>query len=76
LWDKDAGNDVLQTQTIRRKKIMQAYCVKCKAQREVKNLHYARAKNGRPMAKGVCPVCSTKLNKFLSDAEASKVKIP
>ncbi len=51
---------------------MQGYCVKCKATREMKDLTYTKAANGRTMAKGTCPVCGTKMNKFLSKAEAEK----
>ncbi len=51
---------------------MQGYCVKCKAQREMKDLTYTKASNGRMMAKGTCPVCGTKMNKFLSKEEAAK----
>jgi phage FluMu protein Com len=52
--------------------IMQGYCVKCKASREMKDLTYTKAANGRTMAKGTCPVCGTKMNKFLSKEEAEK----
>lgn len=51
---------------------MQGYCVKCKATREMKDLTYTKASNGRTMAKGTCPVCGTKMNKFLSKEEAEK----
>ncbi len=51
---------------------MQGYCVKCKATREMKDLTYTKAANGRTMAKGTCPVCGTKMNKFLSKEEAEK----
>jgi hypothetical protein len=54
--------------------IMQGYCVKCKATREMKDLTYTKAANGRTMAKGTCPVCGTKMNKFLSKEEAAKRK--
>jgi uncharacterized paraquat-inducible protein A len=42
------------------------YCVKCKAKREAEgNVVVA---NGRKMAKGICPVCGTKLNRILGKA--------
>jgi len=44
---------------------MEAYCVKCKATKEMKDVTEAVSKNGRKMAKGVCPDCGTKMNKFL-----------
>ena len=44
---------------------MEAYCVKCKEKREMNKVKEVRSKNGRKMAKGVCPVCGTKMNKFL-----------
>lgn len=39
----------------------QAYCVKCKAKREMKNPQNITMKNGKKAAQGVCPVCGTKL---------------
>ena len=38
-----------------------AYCVKCKASREVKNPQKITMKNGKPATTGTCPVCGTKL---------------
>lgn len=39
----------------------QAYCVKCRATREMVNPTPTFAANGRPMTIGTCPVCSGKL---------------
>ena len=38
---------------------MTAYCVKCKAKREMKNPKGVTMKNGRKATKGKCPVCGT-----------------
>jgi hypothetical protein len=38
-----------------------AYCVKCKAKREIKNPQKITMKNGKPAMTGTCPVCGTKL---------------
>jgi len=43
----------------------EAYCVKCRAKRQIKNGKIEVLKSGRRMAKGVCPVCGTKVNRFL-----------
>ena len=40
---------------------MQAYCVKCRAKREMKDTKAITMKNGKPATQGVCPVCSTKM---------------
>jgi hypothetical protein len=40
---------------------MQAYCVKCRTKRDVKNPKAITFKNGRPATQGVCPVCGTKI---------------
>ena len=50
---------------------MEAYCVKCKAKREMKDPKTVTTKNGRQMAKGTCPVCGTTMNKFLAKAGAA-----
>ena len=40
---------------------MQAYCIKCRAKRELKNPKAITMKNGKPSIQGVCPVCGTKM---------------
>jgi Zn finger protein HypA/HybF involved in hydrogenase expression len=40
---------------------MQAYCMKCRAKREIKNPRSIIMKNRRPATQGVCPVCGTKM---------------
>jgi hypothetical protein len=44
---------------------IKAYCMKCKAERVVSNVQIVAMKNGRPAANGLCPVCGTKMFKFL-----------
>ncbi len=44
---------------------IKAYCMKCKAERVVSNVQIVTMKNGRPAANGTCPVCGTKMFKFL-----------
>ena len=36
-----------------------AYCVKCKAKREMVNPKAVTMKNGKKASKGTCPKCST-----------------
>ncbi len=40
------------------------YCMKCKAQREIKSAKQITMKNGRPATEGTCPVCTTKIFKI------------
>ena len=40
---------------------MQAYCLKCRAQREMKNPTQVTMKNGKPATTGTCPMCGTKM---------------
>ncbi|MBP1704508.1 MAG: hypothetical protein H6Q36_247 [Chloroflexi bacterium] len=42
----------------------EAYCVKCKAKREVKGAQKITMKNGKPAITGTCPVCGTKVFKI------------
>ena len=53
---------------------VKAYCVKCKAERVIKDLEFVTTKNGRPAAKGVCPECGTKMYKFLKGATQKPAK--
>jgi len=43
---------------------MEAYCVKCKAKREMKNPEKTTMKNGKQATKGTCPTCGTKMFKI------------
>lgn len=36
-----------------------AYCVKCKAKKEMKEAEEITMKNGKPATKGKCPDCGT-----------------
>ncbi len=40
---------------------MTGYCMKCRAQREMKETRAITMKNGRPATSGVCPTCGTKM---------------
>jgi hypothetical protein len=44
---------------------IEAYCVKCRANRRMVAAQLVITKNGRPAAKGKCPVCGTTMMKFL-----------
>lgn len=42
----------------------EAYCVKCKSKREMKDANQITMKNGRPATEGKCAVCNTKIFKI------------
>ncbi len=44
----------------------EAYCVKCREKREMQNASRVVTKNGRNALEGVCPVCNTKLFRFIA----------
>jgi Zn finger protein HypA/HybF involved in hydrogenase expression len=44
-----------------RREAMQAYCVKCRAKKEMKDAKAITMKNGKPATQGVCPTCGTKM---------------
>jgi uncharacterized protein DUF5679 len=50
---------------------VEAYCVKCRTKREMKNPTEVTMKNGRPAMEGVCPVCGTKLFRMMSGGAKS-----
>ncbi len=43
---------------------MEAYCVKCKAKKEMKDAKEVTMKNGKPAMTGTCGSCSTKMYKI------------
>jgi len=51
-----------------------AYCLKCKATREVNNPRYDTLKNGTLTVKGVCSTCGTKLARILGSAAKGVVR--
>jgi Domain of unknown function (DUF5679) len=59
-WDDHylGGTVIIATATVN------GYCMKCKAQREIKNAKQITMKNGRPATEGTCPICSTKIFKI------------
>ncbi len=46
---------------------MEAYCVKCKAKKEIKDGKEETLKNGRRAMKGKCPDCSTTVCRILGN---------
>ena len=49
-------------------KIMEIYCLRCKAKKEIESPEIVTITvkgKERKMAKAVCPDCGTKINKFL-----------
>ena len=51
---------------------MEAYCVRCKAKKEMKNATETRMKNGKPAVSGTCATCGTKMFKIGEYQEATK----
>jgi Zn finger protein HypA/HybF involved in hydrogenase expression len=51
----------------------QAYCVKCKSKRDMKNEKQITMKNGRQAISGICTVCGTKMFKIGGGATAKPV---
>jgi hypothetical protein len=51
---------------------MEGYCVKCREKRQIKDAQQIRTENGRPAMQGTCPVCGTKIFRFMKDSEAKR----
>ena len=43
---------------------MEAYCLKCREKREMKDPNPITMKNGKPATEGTCPVCGTRMFKI------------
>jgi hypothetical protein len=54
---------------------IKAYCMKCKAERTIQSVQIVMTKNGRPAANGACPVCGTKMFKFLPSSYKSQAVV-
>lgn len=44
--------------------MVEAYCVKCKQKRDMKDPKQVTMKNGKHATQGTCPVCGTKMFKI------------
>lgn len=40
---------------------MEAYCVKCRAKREMRDPKVVTMSNGKKATQGLCPVCGTRM---------------
>lgn len=52
----------------------QAYCVKCKAKRDMKDEKEVIMKNGQSAISGICTVCGTKMFKIGGGKKIAKAK--
>lgn len=41
--------------------MVQGYCVKCRAKRDISSPEAVTLKNGKPALRGKCPVCGTSI---------------
>lgn len=48
----------------------EGYCVKCRQKRIIKNGTVKETAKGRQIAQGTCPVCKTKVTRFLPNKKA------
>lgn len=53
---------------------MEAYCLKCRTKREMKDEQQITMKNGKPATQGICPVCGTKMFKIGTGAAKAGAK--
>jgi len=47
----------------------EGYCVKCRTKRQITDGKVERTANGRPIAKGKCPVCGTTVTRFMKEED-------
>ena len=45
----------------------EGYCFKCRKKQQIKGGTITQTPNGRRMVQGVCPVCKTKVTRFLAN---------
>jgi hypothetical protein len=51
-----------------------AYCTKCRTKREITDPKEVTTANGRNALQGTCPVCATKLLRFVAGTAKTAVK--
>jgi pimeloyl-ACP methyl ester carboxylesterase len=65
-YTKEYENRFMKEDTMKDEQV-EAYCVKCKEKRMMKNPTDTVTKNGRNAKTGSCPVCGTKLFRFVAN---------
>ena len=58
--------DIVETSQPQQQEQIEAYCVKCKQKRIMDNATDTTTKNGRRAKEGSCPVCGTRLFRFIA----------
>ena len=53
---------------------LEGRCMRCKTNREMKDVKLEKTKRGTFLARGTCTKCGTKMAKILSAAQAEEVK--
>lgn len=53
----------------------EAYCIKCKTGKPVKNKEFARYKNNMPVERGNCTSCGTRVTRMLTKVEALQYEV-
>ena len=48
----------------------EGYCVKCRKKQKITNGSVEKTAKGKPVAKGTCPECGTKVTRFVSSKDA------
>ena len=66
LLDKNTSANIVSPNMVK------GYCMKCKEKREIKNAVFEKNKLGRPIARGTCTTCGTKMYAILSKEEGAK----
>ena len=54
-------NIIHTTITNKEANMVQAYCMKCRTKKEMKDSKSITMKNGKPATQGTCPSCGTKM---------------
>lgn len=50
----------------------EGYCVKCRKKQQIQGGKVEKTAKGRPMARGTCPECGTKVTRFLSSKDVKE----
>ena len=53
---------------------LEGRCMRCKEQREMKDITLEKTKRGTFLARGTCTKCGTKMAKIMSAAQAEEYK--
>ncbi len=77
VFDSESISDLLcnECEAKRRAPQFEGYCMRCREKRAIEGAVISKTLKGRPVVKGVCPVCGLRITRFVSRRQVEKIEV-